>query len=161
MSDIRERQPRDHGWTYLLETALPMDVIAASRWRSGPIIVVSALENAEYPDGNGAGPQWHISISAMGKRPKDKQVRRALRAFGMVGSELDNHHPGVAQHYWLPVDPARRVECQCKTEEEVIVEPDGYAWTNPRPETGEACRGCEFELMRGTPCPLHRQPEAP
>lgn len=155
----RERTPRGNDWTYVLDTGVPPErqIISASRWRSGPILVLSALEHAEYPDGNGSGPQWHISISAMGKRPKDHHTRRALRAFGMVGTEEDNHHPGVARHYWLPVDPAHRVDCQCKTDEDVIVDPDGYEWTNPKPESGEECRGCEFQRLRGKPCPIHSE----
>jgi hypothetical protein len=159
----RERQPRDSGWTYVFASVIPSGdaVLSASQWRSGPVRVTSALEDAEYPDGIGGGPQWHISISAMGKRPKEHHVRRALRAFGMVSAEEDNHHPGVARHFWMPVDPAHRVECQCKTDEDVIVDPDGYEWTNPKPESGEECRGCEFEKMRGKPCPIHRAAEAP
>lgn len=127
--------------------------MTSSAWRLGSIVVLSALANAEYPDGNGAGPQWHISIGAGGKRAKPKQLRRALRAFGMVGAEQDNHHPGVARHYWRPVDPAHRVECSCKTDETVITDAaDGYSWTTP--VEGD-CRGCEFEQLVGKPCPLH------
>lgn len=155
---ITERLPRDSSWTQI-DTGLPPGyaVTSASRWVSGPILVLSALENAEYPDGDGTGPQWHLSISNLGKRPKPKHVRRALRAFGMAGAELDNHEPGVAEHYWLPVDPARRVDCQCKEDEDTIVEPDGKTWTNPKPESGEACRGCAYERTFGRPCPIHAE----
>jgi len=124
----------------------------AIAWRCGPIFVLSELVDAEYPDGNGHGLQWLVSVSADGKRPKPKQVRKALRAFGMVGAELDTHHPGVAMHYWLPVDPSHRVDCQCKADEETILEPDGYTWTTP---TSGECRGCELEQLTGAPCPRH------
>ena len=132
------------------------DGLLVERWRSGPILVGSSfLPEVEAPDGNGKTPQWLVSISANGKRPKPHHVRRALRAFGMVGAESDSHHPGVAMHFFLVCDPARRVTCECKTSEDVIVEPDGYRWTNPKPETGEECRGCEYERLAGKPCPIH------
>lgn len=132
----------------------------ASRWSCGPIFVISALNIAEPPDGVGDPiPQWHISISAAGKRPKPHHIRKALRAFGMVGAENDTHHPGNAVHFWMAVDPARRVTCQCKTDEETIVEPGGhrrapYRWTNPKPGEGP-CRGCEIAPVTGRACPLH------
>ena len=122
-------------------------------YRRGKIRVVSSLDDAQLPDGSGErGPQWHVSISRAGKRARPEDVSIALRAFGLVGAEEDNHHPGVARHYWLPVDPARRVACECKANEETIREADGYEWTNP---TDAPCRGCEFERERGRRCPIH------
>ena len=123
-----------------------------SAWRCGTLLVLSELAVAEYPDGDGSGPQWLVSVSASGKRPKPKQVRKALRAFGMVGAEIDTHHPGVAKHYWIPVDPTHRVDCQCKVDEETVRESDGYTWTTSA--DGE-CRGCELESLTGAPCPRH------
>ena len=128
----------------------------ASAWRCGPIFVLSEFAVAESPDGNGVGPQWLISISESGRRPKPKQVRKALRAFGMVGAEEDQHYPGVARHFWQPIDAAHRAQCQCKASERVVVEADGYTWTTP--VDGE-CRGCELEQTTGAACPVHR-PEA-
>lgn len=134
-------------------------VLASSSYyheRNG-VTVISVLELAEAPDGRGDSiPQWHISISRLGKRPSDRHVRRVLRDFGLLGAEEDNHHPGAVRSFWLPVDPSRRVECQCKTDEDVIVERDGYRWTNPREGEG-ACRGCELERMMGKPCSIHRR----
>jgi hypothetical protein len=98
-----------------------------------------------------------VSISNHGKRAKQKQIRRALRAFGMVGAEQDNHHPGNVRSFWRPLDPERRVDCQCKVDEQIIVEPDGYTWTNP---VDGDCRGCELEQLMGRPCPLHPNGEA-
>jgi len=150
MSKQAEKQPGPE-WT---RAPWPGERVTptASAWRCGPIFVLSELVVAEYPDGNGHGPQWLVSVSAAGKRPKPKQVRKTLRAFGMVGAELDTHHPGVAKHYWSPVDPEHRVDCQCKVDEETVREPDGYTWTTPA--DGE-CRGCELEQLTGAPCPLH------
>jgi hypothetical protein len=58
-----------------------------------------------------------------------------------------------ARHFWLPCDPAHRVDCQCKTDEKNIVEPDGYTWTTPVDDS--QCRGCEFQGMTGKICPIH------
>ena len=85
--------------------------------------------------------------------------QRALRAFRLEGTEEDNPHPGVARHFWLPVDPTRRVECQCKTDETIVQEPDAYTWTNP---VEGPCRGCELASMLESlgitkPCPIHAQ----
>lgn len=124
---------------------------AAQAWRRGPVCVLSELCNAVYPDGSGCGPQWLISITHKGRRPKAHDVRGALRAFAMVGAEEDNHHPGHARHFWRPVDPAKRVKCSCKSDETVVIEKDGYRWQNNRPESGP-CRGCEWARMTGTQC---------
>lgn len=158
----RELLPCTPGWREIPTGAwgdgwrsLP-SVISVSAWQRGPACAISALELAEYPDGNGFGPQWHVSVSRMGKRPKPHDVRGVLRAFGIVAiCEEDNHHPGSARHFWVPVDPVRRVTCQCKEDEDLIVEPDGYVWTNPK---DGSCRGCEFARLIGKACPFH--PEA-
>lgn len=154
-----ERRPRGNGWIRLygsLAEQLGASEIARSAWTYGRISVISALCNAEMPDGNGVGLQWHISISRRGtRRPSSSDARKALRSFGIGGAEEDNHEPGNARHFWIPVDPARRVDCQCKVDEDVIVEPDGHRWTNPKPETGEGCRGCSTAGITGRACPIH------
>lgn len=116
--------------------------------------VISSLIKAELPDRSGIGLQWLVSVSrAAGRRPAPVDLRRALRAFGMQDAEEDNHHPGNARHFFLVVDPAHRVTCECKVDEETVVEPDGYRWQNSR-EPG-ACRGCELTAITGRPCPIH------
>jgi hypothetical protein len=125
-----------------------------SAWASGPIRVISELAEAESPVCKGQTvPQWHLSITTKGNRPKPHHVRRALRAFGMTGAEEDNHYPGAARYFWLPVYPAHRADCECKETEVTVVDADGYRWQNPRDE-GE-CRGCEYEAIFGRVCPLH------
>jgi hypothetical protein len=152
----RERSPssRRGDWTFIgRNPEMPRSTI----WHAGPIRVVSSLDVSEMPDGDGIAPQWHISVTTRGKRPKPHHVASALKAFGMVGAEEDNHHPGAARHFFLVCDPSRRVACQCKATEETIVDADGYAWTNPTPASGEECRGCEWEREHGKPCPIHRR----
>lgn len=86
-------------------------------------------------------------------------MRRALRAFGMVAAEQDNHHPGNACHFWMPLDPSKRVDCECKNDEVVVTDKDGYQWTNPH--DAAECRGCDFaRLPTGKPCPIHSNVEA-
>jgi hypothetical protein len=162
-----ERLPRHgRGWH---ETPLPAALEAqlrlgehASCWLRRNVVAISTLELAELPDGSGeVGPQWHLSISSAQHRATAAQAARALEDFGLVGAEEDNHEPGIARHFWLPVDPARRRDCECKESEVTVVEPDGHRWTNPREGEGE-CRGCEYEAgpgrLIGRGCPLH--PEA-
>lgn len=128
------------------------------------VVVVSVLEPAEAPDGTGdIIPQWHLSIAGRVADPTRRTGQRPTRVagdvlehfvetFGFVEWEIDNHHPGAAQHFWIPRDPARRVDCECKATEVIIVEPDGYTWTNP---VDGPCRGCEHERTHGRACPIH------
>ncbi len=153
MPELRhERDPSEPGWVD--RGPAPPQIAGRGRiWQRGDVRVISALEVAEYPDGSGRGPQWHVSISRGGQRPRPRDVKRALRAFGLVGAEEDNHHPGNARHFWRPLDATKRVDCECKATEDTIVEPDGYRWTNPQDPA--ECRGCEFRRMGGGPCPIH------
>ena len=49
-----------------------------------------------------------------------------------------------------------RVACECKEDEQVIAEPDGYKWTTPK---DGPCRGCELARMLPglRTCPLHQE----
>lgn len=135
--------------------ALAMRPTSASAWTDGRAVVISELVDAEAPDGSGEViPQWHVSITERGQRPSPRALRRALRAFGMASAEEDNHHPGNARHFFLVVDKARRVSCECKVTETTVREPDGYRWTNPT-NPAEGCRGCELQRAIGKACPLH------
>lgn len=127
-------------------------------WRNGPLTVISQIAEMQLPGGDGLlGPTWHVSVSFNGKRPKPHHVRRALRAFGMVGAELDNHYPGIAAHYFMPVDPKYRGICECKTTEKQIRELDGHTWSQP---VDGPCHGCELEAIAreiggDIRCPIH------
>lgn len=151
----QERLPRP-GWTRLADPRLPGPLpLSISAWTDGQATVISALEMAEAPDASGeAILTWHVSVSERGKRPRPRVLKRALAAFGLVGVEQDNHHPGSACHFFQPVDPTRRRSCECKVTETVITDPgDGYQWTNP---SDGPCRGCELaKFLPSKPCPLH------
>ncbi len=161
--ELRERRPQGAMWSRGPTPPLPAEAI--SSWRRRSISVISSLEIADYPRGGGSGPQWHVSVCGVDnlaqgrpstRRPTEQEVRVARYAFGMATAEEDNHHPGKARHFWLPVDPARRVTCECKDDEVTVVEPDGYTWTNPHDPA--ECRGCELAAELGTPCPIHEAP---
>lgn len=131
--------------------------------RSG-VTVISTRVVAKYPTGVGIGPQDHVSVSRRLRRAPASDVLRALVAFGMVGAEEDNHHPGIARHFWRSVDPAHRVECECKSTEGLVRDPDGYEWTTPTADSGEACRGCWYASTLGkytgrSSCPIHGTPQ--
>jgi hypothetical protein len=157
VAQLQSRRPRERHWLQVycpptLFNAGTLDVVA---WQRGSLCVISALDLAEYPDGDGAGPQWHVSTTGDHghRRVTDAELLHVRRAFGMLDAEEDNHHPGAARHLFLVCDPARRVSCECKVTEVTIVERDGYQWTNP---TDAACRGCELQLlMPHRRCPLH------
>lgn len=155
---MRERWPHGKGWVQLPAPPAPLNVLGASYWSHGKTKVLSTLDMAQLPDGAGLGPQWHISVvrskDGRASLPGKADLDRALSAFGMQKAEEDNHHPGNARHFFLPVDAAHRVDCECKADEDNVVT-DGVRWTNPKPESGEACRGCEIEPLTGRPCPLH------
>jgi hypothetical protein len=148
------------GWTY----DRPAPQGPGSVYRRGELTVIVTLATMEMPDGNGSGPTWLLSVTRRGKRAKDNLVKVALRDFGMLDAEEDNHNPGQARCFFLVCDPARRVACECKTTEQVLVEPDGYRWSNPTPEqlaAGEECRGCQLTPLTGKACPIHAKELAP
>jgi len=158
---IAEKRPVSNRWREV-ELPLPMRRVHGDRvsmWQHPDgTRVVSGLEHAELPDGSGeVGPQWHVSIAMPKARANAAQVKRALLAFGMMGTEEDNHEPGNARHFWLPVDPARRVECECKVTDTVVRDPDGHVWSNPTAGMTDPaqCSGCKLAPVTGRACTLH------
>lgn len=69
----------------------------------------------------------------------------------MPAHDEDNHHPGVARHLFCPVEEQYRNACECKLTETLVVEPDGYEWSNDEAD----CRGCFLQRLNGLPCPIH------
>lgn len=152
-----ERRPlrRSH-WLEL--AGPPMGNCPTSYWQRSGVVVVSTLEDAQLPaQPERTGLQWHASVSFKQRRPDAAHVARALRDFAMLGAEEDNHEPGIARHFWLVVHAADRRDCDCKESEAVIVETDGYAWTNPH--DASECRGCQYEAVFGRRCELHPSSE--
>lgn len=130
-----------------------------SIWMRRRILAISTCVTAAAPDGSGdAIPQWHISFTNEGRRCTDEEVRQSLAAFRLTGADEDNHEPGMARHYWMPLDPARRTDCECKTTEKTVTLPDGHRWTTPVDD--RECYGCKHEVEMFAagikrPCPIH------
>lgn len=140
------KTPSDRRWKY---EGMCGD---AQSWKKGRVRALTECTVMEYPDGDGKGPTWLVSFSLDGERLSGRPLDRALSDFGMSDAEEDNHHPGVARHFFMPVDPAHRVDCECKSDETIIVEADGYTWSNSK---DGPCRGCELERLSGMKCPIH------
>lgn len=77
------------------------------------------------------GPEYHLSICRRvgGARPTRCSAAEAawvLEQFGLDGWEEDNHVPdGVVRNFWRPVaEPLIGIECECKDQENVVVEGD-------------------------------------
>lgn len=129
-----------------------------SIWMRRRILAISTCVHAEAPNGVGSIPQWHISFTNEGRRCTDEEVRMSLASFRLTGADEDNHEPGMARHFWMPLDPKRRVDCECKTTEKVMIEPDGHKWTTPVDD--RECYGCKHEVEMAAvgvarPCPVH------
>ena len=157
MPTLSELRPR-RKWTQIPFPSIAADnTLGRSAWSWRGMVLLSTLVVAEYPDGDGEGLQYHASLSSGGRRPTNKECKIAMKMLGLAEPEEDNHHPGIARHFWMPLDPTRRAACECKASELVITEPDGYQWTTPR---NGPCRGCAYaRATRGLPtwrqCPLH------
>ncbi len=103
-------------------------------WVGHGLAVISDAINAEYQ--RLACPHNHISVSVPGesRRATDVEMEVVREAFDMVDAEEDNHSPGVARHLFLPLHLPRGTVgiCDCKSDETVVVEPDGYQWSRPK-----------------------------
>lgn len=166
MTKLQPRKPRGAGWERILTPLVTRDACGSNSVtyrRSDGTRVCSSLANAELPgEPPAVGPTWMLSVSCNQQRASNAVVRRALRAFRLERADEDNHIPGIIRMFFMPVDPARRSICECKLTEEIVVEPDGFVWTNPhggrtRPEL---CRGCEHEAQmraigKESSCPIH------
>lgn len=151
-----ERRPVTGGWSReLVPASIARDALASSAWTRGGVFVISTLVLAKLPAGDGVGKQWHLSLSRVGRRPSAADVRRVRTDFRLHNAETDNHHPGVAVHLWQPLAWNARVVCECKAGEALVVEADGYTWSN---DQAGPCRGCEFASLVAGECPLHGRP---
>jgi hypothetical protein len=88
----------------------------------------------EAPDSSGdILPTWLVSVSRQGvSMPTDQDMKRVRRDFDIRQGDEDNHESGNARKLFLVVDPARRVECECKTDEALVTRPDGYRYSVKR-----------------------------
>jgi len=125
------KRPTSSAWKYL--DRMRANGFDVDRWLCDGLVACSS--RAPLPDKRSGLylPTFQVSVSFNGARPNDEQVRSALADFGIEGAEEDNHSPGIARHFWLVDDGrARQPECECKTTEARVVEPDGYVWQKDR-----------------------------
>jgi hypothetical protein len=93
--------------------------------------VVSSVEVATDPGQPELGPEYHLSVSAMGERCTPEQAAWVLQQFGLEDAREDNHTPGgKVRHFWRPVaDKLSGYECPCVADEPAVREDKGsFVW---------------------------------
>lgn len=150
MSQPPIKAPRGPGWVEWPGTADAPLAPGARRFIriDGPLGIqaVSSVDHVANDSGDEPGGhlEWHVSLTRLRRAPEgyvpehatEDDVAFAIDAFRMRGCMEDNHaradgSAGVARNFWLAIDPAKRRDCECKTTEIVIVEPDGFTYTRP------------------------------
>lgn len=168
-------RPRGRGWIRVPMGRATDDRLAqaglsrdkTSLWagfyhRGQRLMCISEISmRVELPGADGEfGPTWLISTvrraGQIRRRCTTRQLDFVRAAFGAQEAEEDNHQPGMTRCLFLPVDPAYRNVCECKTNEVQITESGGYVWS----QSAERCRGCDLSMRLGLAdvdrrCPLH------
>jgi hypothetical protein len=129
-SVIQPKKPKGNDWELIQRGELYGYENFAYRHQSG-LCVISAVEVASDHDDIDRGPEYHISISKLGRRCTSQEAKWVIRQFDAEGAEEDNHVPhGIVRNFWLPVaQKLIGVECPCKATEPVIREDKGdYIW---------------------------------
>lgn len=99
------------------------------------IRVVSSAEMAEYQGLTCLHNHVTVSVDQrLGRRPTDEEMDEVRVIFDMVDAEEDNHQPGRIRNLFLPVHLPRGTVgvCECKEDEEQVLEPDGFTWSKPK-----------------------------
>jgi hypothetical protein len=95
--------------------------------------VLSSAELAEYR--GAVYPHNHVSVSVIAdRRPTDVEITMVRHDFDMEDAEEDNHQPGRVRNLFLPLHLPRGTVgiCDCKADEEQVVEADGFTWSRQR-----------------------------
>lgn len=127
-------RPLDRSWHHAMESLCQ----AASRqvganthcFRLPPLNVLSSAEMAEYR--GVVCPHNHISVSVSeDRRPTDAEMEKVRHDFDMHDAEEDNHQPGRIRNLFLPLHLPRGTVgiCDCKSDETVVTEADGFQWS--------------------------------
>ncbi|MEN9885707.1 MAG: hypothetical protein RL758_285 [Pseudomonadota bacterium] len=132
-SIIKPKRPTGVGWRCDRAWTAPPDLaslgypIEAWAHAEHGLFVLSAVEVANEPGKLQLGPEYHISISANGRRCSTADALWVLAAFGLLDAKEDNHVPsGRARNFWRPVaDHLSGYECPCVEAEPAIVEDKG------------------------------------
>jgi hypothetical protein len=136
---ISPKRPTEPGWEQQpLHPAFAARVAAmggypTESWMhyAAGMLAISSVEVANEPGQPELGPEYHLSISAMGMRCTPEQATWTLEQFGLADAREDNHVPnGKVRNFWRPVaDNLSGYECPCVDEEPAIREDKGsFVW---------------------------------
>lgn len=140
VSAIQPKAPTPStGWTradHILAMAHELDAMGypwqAWAHQANGLLVISAVEKPEPEPGEfDAGPEYHLSISAMGSRCSSADAMWALGQFDLADAKEDNHVPsGRVRNFWRPVaDRLSGFECPCQDSEPAMREEKGdFIW---------------------------------
>lgn len=133
---IKPKAPTGPGWTAIdnpMTAHLDALGYPHQTWqhhRNG-LLAISAVEVATDPGQPSLGPEYHLSISALGSRCSAADALWVLSQFDLVDAKEDNHVPyGKVRNFWRPVaDGLSGYECHCVNEEPAMREDKGdYVW---------------------------------
>jgi hypothetical protein len=141
MNIIDPKRPTGNGWMqYPLHPAFAARVakmggFPTETWahEGAGLFVITSVEVANEPGEPELGPEYHISVSALGmnRRCSPEQASWVLAAFGLPDAREDNHVPsGKVRNFWRPVaDRLSGYECPCVGDEPAIREDKGsFVW---------------------------------
>lgn len=129
----------DLGWRHAFESQCQKISVAIGgethAYQLGGIRVLSSREMAEYQ--GVVCPHNHVSVSVdscFSHRPTDADMAKVRAAFDMEDAEEDNHQPGRIRNLFLPLHLPRGTTgvCDCKSDETVVTELDGFQWSKPK-----------------------------
>ena len=107
-------------------------------WIGHGLQLIDTYIDAEYR--GEVVPHRHLSVAVAGhaRRATDLEMARVRIDFGLEDAEEDNHQPGVARNLFRPLHlPGGTVGiCDCKSDETVVIEPDGFRWSRALEEEG-------------------------
>lgn len=139
MRDYRSpAMPDEGGWaTSLAQSATASGLVGVPTvvYFRNPLRVLSSRMQAEYR--GLVCPHNHVSVSvdpSLGRRPTDDEMDEVRHDFDMHDAEEDNHQRGQIRNLFLPLHLPRGTVgiCDCKANEEQVVEPDGFVWSKER-----------------------------
>lgn len=78
--------------------------------------------------------QHVVSVSFRQRRASDWQCQRALKLAGFdpASAEEDNHFSGMTRTFFIVEGLDEPGVCECKDDETIVVEPDGYTYSRPK-----------------------------
>lgn len=141
-SIIQPKRPTGPGWNratwWTCPPALAELGYPTEAWQhTSGLFVLSAVEVAQPEPGEVAlGPEYHLSVSLLGRRCSSADAVFVLDQFGLNDATEDNHVPsGRVRNFWRPVaDNLSGYQCPCQDKEPAMVEDGGdYVWRGVTP----------------------------